>query len=126
MRRLATILALVLAPVGAAQAAASLTSAGAIRAAMKVKPGLFSLFPKRIASKPCRIPRGRSGTSIPGTCATRVTVGPGYSGRITVSFSETWTADGARVRHTWRVIESPAGRPLEVRSTGAPAPQLAR
>jgi hypothetical protein len=99
----------------------SLTSTAAIRAAAKTKPALFSIFPKHVGKAACRIPR-KGSTPVSGTCSTRVTKGPGYSGRITVTFRETW--NGGRLEHTWRVLESPSGRPLAVRSSGDRPPQL--
>ena len=99
----------------------SLTSTSAIRAAAKTKPALFSIFPRHVGKAACRIPR-KGSTPVAGTCSTRVTTGPGYSGRITVTFRETW--NGGRLQHTWRVLESPAGRPLAVRSSGDRPPQL--
>jgi hypothetical protein len=100
--------------------APSLTSTSAIRAAAKTRPALFSIFPRHIGKAACRIPR-KGSTAVAGTCATRMTIGPGYSGRITVTFRETW--NGGRLQHTWRVLESPAGRPLTVRSSGDRPPQ---
>jgi hypothetical protein len=99
----------------------SLTSTAAIRAAAKTKPALFSIFPRHVGKVACQIPR-KGSTPIPGSCSTRVATGPGYSGQITVTFRETW--NGGRRQHTWRVLESPAGRPLAVRSSGARPPQL--
>jgi hypothetical protein len=99
----------------------NLTTTSAIRAAAKTKPALFSIFPRHVGKAACRIPR-KGSTPLSGTCSTHVTVGPGYSGRITVAFRETW--NGGRLAHTWRVLESPAGRPLSVRSSGDHPPQL--
>jgi hypothetical protein len=110
---LALVASLVLVP--------SLTTTSAIRAAAKTRPVLFSIFPRHVGKAACRIPR-KDSTPVSGTCSTRVTVGPGYSGRITVTFRETW--NGGRLAHTWRVLESPAGRPLSVRSSGDRPPQL--
>ena len=90
-------------------------------AAARTKPALFSIFPRHVGKVACQSPR-KGSTAIAGTCATRVATGPGYSGRITVTFRETW--NGGRLQHTWRVLESPAGRPLSVRSSGDRPPQL--
>lgn len=99
----------------------SLNSTSAIRAAAKTKPALFSIFPRHIGKAACRIPR-KGSTPVTGTCSTRVTVGPGYSGRITVTFREAW--NGGRLQHTWRVLESVTGRPFAIRSSGDRPPQL--
>ena len=120
MKVLPLVVSVVLAP-SVATGAPSLTSTSAIRAAAKTRPTLFSIFPKHIGKAACRIPR-KGSTPVSGNCSTRVTTGPGYSGQITIRFRETW--NGGRLEHTWRVIESPAGRPLAIRSSGDRPPQL--
>jgi hypothetical protein len=126
MRLAAIILLLALAPAASAGAATRLNSTRAIRAAKQTKPTLFALFPERVGTTACRIPLHGTQRAIAGRCATRVAVGPGFSGRITVFFTESWSRGSTRLKHTWRVIESPVGRPLTVQSVGSPPPQLAR
>jgi hypothetical protein len=82
--------------------------------------GLYSIFPGRVATEPCRIPHGGAapgGGSFAGRCSTR-TVDVSAS-RTQVLFTESWE----QTSHTWSVEVSRLGKVLATRSRGALPPQ---
>jgi hypothetical protein len=82
--------------------------------------GLYSIFPGRVATEPCRISHGGAapgGGSFAGTCSTR-TVDLSAS-QTEVVFTESWE----QTSHTWSVEVSRLGKVLATRSRGALPPQ---
>jgi hypothetical protein len=107
-----------------------------IRAARASSPD-FKIFPLRVSSVPCSIPRGgpvAADMSLDGTCATRVRVyhppkgihgGHGTSGIVEVTFSERWRFGGPRWRRSTYVVLVRHGHVLkrDTRWAGADPPQ---
>lgn len=111
----------------------SVIADSAISAAHATDTTLFSIFPAHLGTRSCLIPRGgpqrTRPAAIAGTCSTRLRVGPGFSGRTIVSFTETWRGRGHKkarqvLRHAWQIIETVSLKPVATRSVGNKAPQF--
>jgi len=93
---------------------------------------LFAIFPPRVGARSCRIPRGGAysagNMTIPGRCSTTARRPTGFGGMSVVSFTERWDGmtrfDPRRaLHHTWRMTVTAGGNVVDVRESGAAAPQ---
>jgi hypothetical protein len=88
----------------------------------------FSIFPVRVATRDCRIPRGgpasTAAMAFRGTCSTALTAE--RRGRAVVTFTERWRNASRSFRHAWAVTVDSTGKVSTIRLSGAVAPQLWR